>query len=140
MNALEQVKSATTTDASLSSAKVAEDPAELEDDAVHLNSIHKLRYEALLAPTFSIFQHLRALTLDAPVQTSHEAWFQSTFEQVSFLSLQNTPLYHLLGQLDTRLASFYILKLLFYVGSGNGMFVVNQLIRWPRIQFGLDET
>ncbi|VDK39269.1 unnamed protein product [Taenia asiatica] len=81
VNTLEHVKNATTTDASTPSAKVAEDPTELEDDAVRLNSIHKLRYEALLAPTFSIFQHLRALTLDTPVQTSHEAWFQSTFKQ-----------------------------------------------------------
>ncbi|KAL5969350.1 Serine/threonine-protein kinase SMG1 [Taenia solium] len=81
VNTLEHVKNATTTDASMPSAKVAEDSTELEDDAVRLNSIHKLRYEALLAPTFSIFQHLRALTLDTPVQTSHEAWFQSTFKQ-----------------------------------------------------------
>nr|CDS19157.1 serine:threonine protein kinase SMG1 [Echinococcus granulosus] len=81
VNALEQVKTATTTDAPMSSAKVAESPIELGDDAVRLNNIHKLRYEALLAPTFSIFQQLRTLTLDTPAQTSHEAWFQSTFKQ-----------------------------------------------------------
>ncbi|VDM32073.1 unnamed protein product [Hydatigera taeniaeformis] len=81
VNGLEEVKNATAADASMSPAKAIEDPSAIEAEMIRLNTIHKLRYEALLSPTFTIFQHLRALTLDAPVQTRHEAWFQSTFKQ-----------------------------------------------------------
>ncbi|KAM7543295.1 hypothetical protein Aperf_G00000010963 [Anoplocephala perfoliata] len=45
----------------------------------HPADIQKLRCEALLAPTFSIFEQLHALTLDVPAETPNEFWFQNTY-------------------------------------------------------------
>uniref|UniRef100_A0A0X3PRU1 Uncharacterized protein n=1 Tax=Schistocephalus solidus TaxID=70667 RepID=A0A0X3PRU1_SCHSO len=44
--------------------------------------IRKLRYRALVAPTFAVFNQLITLTLSEVPQTSHEAWFQATFKTV----------------------------------------------------------
>lgn len=60
----------------------ADEASNAVSDTTRQQNILKLRYEALLAPTFSIFEQLSALTFDVPPQTSHEAWFQSAFKQV----------------------------------------------------------
>lgn len=49
-----------------------------------MDDILKLRCEALLAPTFSIFEQLCALTLDASAETPYELWFQNTYREVRF--------------------------------------------------------
>uniref|UniRef100_A0A0R3T4W9 Non-specific serine/threonine protein kinase n=1 Tax=Rodentolepis nana TaxID=102285 RepID=A0A0R3T4W9_RODNA len=54
---------------------------EKENLANSVDDILKLRCEALLAPTFSIFEQLCALTLDTSAETPYELWFQNTYRE-----------------------------------------------------------
>ncbi|VUZ54911.1 unnamed protein product [Hymenolepis diminuta] len=62
--------------------------SEKENSVNSMDDILKLRCEALLAPTFSIFEQLSALTLDASAETPYELWFQNTYREYIDKTLQ----------------------------------------------------
>uniref|UniRef100_A0A5K3FKM1 Non-specific serine/threonine protein kinase n=1 Tax=Mesocestoides corti TaxID=53468 RepID=A0A5K3FKM1_MESCO len=86
ISALEQdlkrntVSSPSTPASCTSTSLVGEVGGESSDGETRMNSLCKLKYQALLTPTFTVLQQLSSLTLDVPAQTSHEAWFQRTFK------------------------------------------------------------